>query len=466
MIPEHAKTFGGGATESAIHPIVLVAMILAIILLLVLPRKYAIVPLLFIAFLVPVGQVIILGGVHLFVLRIVILFGCMRLIFFKMTSQESLLAGGFNSVDHVFLWCVLCQGIASILLFLNGVALVNQLGFLLDFIGGYFLFRFLIHDQEDIFRAVKCLAVLALILAVCMVREHFTMQNVFGYIGGAFVPEVREGRVRSQGPFEHELLAGAFGATLFPLFCLLWKNGKAKVLAVVGLIGSALITWTSNSSTSLLTFAAGILGICFWPFRKSMRKVRWGIVIGLVALQCVMKAPVWFLISRIDLTGGSSGYHRAVLIDAFISHFSEWWLIGVKDTSHWGWDLWDDQNQYVSVGETDGIIAFILFIAMISRCFARLGNARKEVQDDSSQQWFLWFLGAALFSHIVAFFGVNYFDQSRMAWFALLAIISAATAPVLQRASVPETEVQPAFRSSRLAYAPPSPSGSVVRRKL
>jgi hypothetical protein len=262
------------------------------------------------------------------------------------------------------------------------------------------------------------------------------------------------------------LLAGAFGATLLPLFCLLWKNGKAKVLAVVGLIGSALITWTSNSSTSLLTFAAGILGICFWPFRKSMRKVRWGIVIGLVALQCVMKAPVWFLISRIDLTGGSSGYHRAVLIDAFISHFSEWWLIGVKDTSHWGWDLWDAQNQYVSVGETGGLLAFILFIAMISRCFARLGNARKEVQDDSSQQWFLWFLGAALFSHIVAFCGVNYFDQSRMAWFALLAIISAATAPVLQRASVPETEVQPAFRSSRLAYAPPSPSGSVVRRKL
>ncbi len=464
MIPEHAKTFGGGATESAMHPIVLVAMILAIILLLVLPRKYAIVPLLFIGFLVPVGQVIVLGGVHLFVLRIVILFGCMRLIFFKMTSDENLLAGGFNPVDGVFLWCILCQGIASFLLFLNGVALVNQLGFLLDFIGGYFLLRFLIQDQEDIFRAIKCFAVLALILAVCMVRERFTMQNVFGYIGGAFVPEVRTGRVRAQGPFEHELLAGAFGATLLPLFCLLWKNGKAKVLAVLGLVGSALITWTSNSSTSLLTFAAGILAMCFWPFRKSMRTARWGIVIGLVALQCVMKAPVWFLIARIDLTGGSSGYHRAVLVDAFIRNFSDWWLIGVRDTSRWGWDLWDAQNQYVSVGVGGGLIAFVLFIALIVRCFGRLGNARKAVQDDSNQEWFFWFLGAALFAHIVAFFGVNYFDQSRMAWFALLAIISAATAPVLQKASVPEHELQPAFRRSRLAYAPPSPSGSAARR--
>ena len=41
-------------------------------------------------------------------------------------------------------------------------------------------------------------------------------------------------------------------------------------------------------------------------------------------------------------------------------------------------------------------------------------------------------LGSALFANVVAFFGVNYFDQSRIAWFALLAMVSACTTPVLK----------------------------------
>ncbi len=123
---------------------------------------------------------------------------------------------------------------------------------------------------------------------------------------------------------------------------------------MLGLVGSVLMTWTSNSSTSLLTFLAGIFAVFFWPFRKSMRAVRWGIVVGLFALQLVMKAPIWFLIAHIDLTGGSSSYHRAELIDLFIRHFFEWWLIGIKSSGAWGWDMWDTQNQFVNVGESGG----------------------------------------------------------------------------------------------------------------
>jgi hypothetical protein len=46
------------------------------------------------------------------------------------------------------------------------------------------------------------------------------------------------------------------------------------------------------------------------------------------------------------------------------------------------------------------------------------------------KEWLLWFLGAALFSNLVAFFGVNYFDQVKMIWFVLLAMISAITASI------------------------------------
>jgi len=38
-----------------------------------------------------------------------------------------------------------------------------------------------------------------------------------------------------------------------------------------------------------------------------------------------------------------------------------------------------------------------------------------------------------LFSNLVAFFGVNYFDQTKVSWFVLLAMISAATAPILAK---------------------------------
>jgi hypothetical protein len=39
-------------------------------------------------------------------------------------------------------------------------------------------------------------------------------------------------------------------------------------------------------------------------------------------------------------------------------------------------------------------------------------------------------LGASLFANVVAFFGISYFDQTIVAWYALLAMIYAATISV------------------------------------
>jgi O-antigen ligase len=227
-------------------------------------------------------------------------------------------------------------------------------------------------------------------------------------------------------------MAGTFAASLLPLFLLLGKNGKSKAIAVIGIVGCSVMTITSQSSTPLLAYVGALLTVCLWPIRKKMQMVRRGIVLTLLGLAVVMKAPVWFVISHIDLTGGSSGYHRAELIDVFVKHFSEWWLIGTKDIASWGFDMWDTQNQYVNVGETGGLVALVLFICMITRCFARIGDTRKALEGRSSKVWFLWFLGAAFFAHLVSFFGVNYFDQSKVNWFLLLAMISVATSGLPQ----------------------------------
>lgn len=443
--PDQSHYFGGGGTDTVLSPIVLVAMLIAIVLILVLPRKHIIVPVLFIAFLVPLGQSVYAIGAHWQVLRIVVLFGLLRVVALRFSSKKSPFAGGFNKIDQAFVICAVAQAVATTLLYMNPQALVYQLGVLIDFVGAYLLLRSLIQGEADIYRTLKWLALLTVILGLCMVREQLTLQNVFGTLGGGVraVPEIREGKIRSQAVFQHSLTAGTFAATLLPLFFLLWKNGKAKVIAAAGVLGCTVMTICSNSSTPLLAYVAAVLGTCLYPIRKKMRLVRWGIVAACLTLQMVMKAPFWFIIAHIDLTGGSSGYHRAELVDQFIRHFSNWWLIGTKDAGTWAYDLWDQQNQYVGVGEGGGLIALVFFIAMISRSFGKIGRARKSVEG-SKKEWFVWLLGAALFANLVAFFGVNYFDQIKIAWFALLAMICATSASIMEaqksKATQGETE--------------------------
>jgi hypothetical protein len=472
--PEHFK-FGGGATETVLHPIVLVAMLIAIVLTLLLPRKYVMVPLLFVTILTPLGQVLLIGGLHVFVLRIMILTGWVRMIGTRILSQTGILGGGFNALDTAFLLWAVLRALAFVLLYLDPAAVVNQLGFLWDTLGGYFLLRFLIQDQDDIKRALKCFAVLVFVLAAGMVNEQLTGHNIFGALGGVrAISEIRDGRIRSQAVFQHALLAGAFGATLFSLFALLWKFGKAKFLSFVAMISSVVMVVTSATSTSIIAFGAGVVGFLFWPFRRQMRTVRWGAVIALLALQLVMKAPVWFAISHIDLTGGSSSYHRAELIDHFIGNFRGWWLVGTKSNATWGADMWDTCNQYVQEGEDGGLATFLSFLAMIIIAFRWIGVARKSVEGDRQKELYYWIVGATLFSHVIGFFGISYFDQSRMAWFALLAMISAATLGVRTPLA---TQSAPAFapaplralgmeRSSSRPAAPDARGLTQTRTKL
>jgi hypothetical protein len=176
--------------------------------------------------------------------------------------------------------------------------------------------------------------------------------------------------------------------------------------------------------------AAGVVAIVMWPARANMRMVRWAFVIALIALHLVMKAPVWMLINHVNLVGGNSAYHRAMLVDQFVRHFWDWWLIGVRSTAEWGWDMWDQANQFVWEGESGGLATFICFVLIISRTFARLGNARKRGKVKRSRDWQLWLLGCALFSYVVAFFGISLNDQLVWGWYVLLAIICVATLPV------------------------------------
>jgi hypothetical protein len=454
-MPPANNTFGGGVTETVLGTGVLVLMLIAIFLALLLPRKWVLAPLMFGIFLFP-AQTLVIGGFHVFVSRILIFVGLVRSGASR-SSDRPFFGGGFNAIDGLFIMYVVFHASAFVLLYQAMGAVVNQFGFIWDALGGYLLVRFLIHDDDDVRRVIKIFSAIAVVLAGTMLYEKFLHVNLYGFIGGhPIISEIRKGSLRAQGPFHHAILAGTFGATLLPLFFWLWKSGKSRFLGLFGMFASVAITISSASSTPVLAFLVGTLAICFWPIRDRMQIVRWGIVIAILALNFVMNAPVWWAIEHIDFAGGSAGQHRAELVDNFIRHFPDWWLIGTKDNANWGFEMWDQSNQYVADGEGGGLAPLVCLIGIIYLGFKWIGISRRSVKGHRELEWYYWLLGSALFSHCVAFMGISYFDQTRVTWFALLAMISAATAPLIKAGALPPQgkpgEVAEVPVNWRLAY--------------
>jgi hypothetical protein len=444
MEPEHLR-FGGGATETLLNPLVAVWMLIAIVLILVLPRKQAITPFILAVFTIPVGQVVVLGSLHFTVLRILILAGLVR-----RARSRAKFPGGFNPVDQmVVLWTVSALGIVS-LQWMDMQALIHNLGDFLDALGGYCVVRFLIPDGDAIRRTIKTLALVCVIQGTCMMNEQITHRNIFGYLGGMpLAVTIRDGKIRSEGVMGC-IYAGVFAGVLIPLFLWLWTAGKSRLAACAGLAGATAMVVTSNASTSSMALGGGLVGLIFWPLRKSMRLVRWAFAMTLLALHMVMHGPVWSLIARVDLTGSSSSEHRSYLVDATIRHFSDWWLLGYKYYNLWGWGMWDTCNQFVDVAVKGGLLTLVCYIAIFKRSFGAIGRARKQVNGDRAQELLLWCLGADLFANVVASFGINYMAQLLMSLFPLLACISVATFEA-RHATVRSVEAPPQVE---FAYAP------------
>jgi hypothetical protein len=417
--------FGGGALETTLNPLVAILVLIAITLILTLPRDKAITPFLLTFFTIPLAQVILVGSLHFPVLRILILAGLLRLACAADTSSGGKFPCGFTAIDRVVvLWTVSGFVVVS-LQWMQLQPLIKFVGDFLDTLGGYLVARFLIPDRETVRRTIKVIALICIIQGTCMVSEQFTHQNLFGFLG-ANQPTIRDGHVRSEGALG-TLFGGTLAGVSISLFLWLWTEEKSRMTAAMGIIGATAMVFASHASTAWLAFGSSLLGLSFWLVRKQMQLIRWGIVAALVGLHLVMHGPVWSLIEKIDLTGGSSSYHRYMLVDNCIRHFSDWWLLGYKNYGDWGYDMWDLCNQFVVAALTGGLITLVFFIVIYSRSFGIIGKTRKRVEGDRKREWLLWCLGSTLFANVVASFGINYVNQLQMALFSLLACISVAT---------------------------------------
>ena len=111
-----------------LHPMVAVLLLLLIILILCLPRKYVIAPFLVGVFCVPIGQVLVLGGVHFTVIRMLILAGLVRKSISGQGSPEGWSDGGVKPIDRLVTFWFGITLIASSVELMEMQALIKGLG--------------------------------------------------------------------------------------------------------------------------------------------------------------------------------------------------------------------------------------------------------------------------------------------------------------------------------------------------
>jgi hypothetical protein len=386
------------------------------ILTFVVPKKYFLLPFILAACFVPADQRVIIFDLDFTPLRMLVLVG-----FFRTILQGERLTFKWNSFDKLVLVWAICGALIYIIQWADMRALIYKCGVLFDVIGLYWLFRINISSWGDIRLAITVFAVCSLGLAVLVGLEWVTGKNPFVVLGRV-ITVVREGRYRCQASFPHAIMLGLFWATLVPLFIGFARQDKSKWLLWSAVGASAFIAAATASSTPVLTLLFVLIILCGYRWREYTTCVGWGLFASLVALHIVMNAPVWHLISRIGVVGGSTGWHRFNLIDQAISHFGEWLYLGCRSTAHWGYGLSDITNQYVLEGVRGGFVTLALFLVMIYMALRTL--LRLSLQQQEHKQRFLaWCLFVAILGHCVAFLGVSYFGQITMWWYMTLAAV-------------------------------------------
>ncbi len=432
--------------QTILHPCTVVLVLLAGVLIFMLPRRLVPIPILTASLFVTEVQRVVIAGLDFNVMRIMAILAWMRVVLRGETRRFTL-----TPLDKALIVWTVSDTLFYTLLMGTSQAFVNRLGHALNGLGLYLVLRFLIRSFDDVRRMVKILVALSIPVMAAMVIEHIWGRNIFSVFGG--VPEytvVRAGRLRAQAAFMHPILAGTFGASLIPLCVLLWYRGGSRPIASAGLLAGTVIAFASASSGPVLGYLSAFAALAAWPLRRRMRLVRWTIGLTLLGLHLVMKAPVWALINRVAVVGGSTAYHRYKLIDEFIRHFSDWWLCGSTKAGTWGWGLQDITNHYVLQGLNGGLLTLICFIAVVVAGFRCVGRSLRLCRGMYPEERMAWCLGCALFVHAVSFFGVSYFDQIILVWYLLLALIATFYLEAQKRAA----EAQAAAAEEELLFVP------------
>lgn len=401
-------------------------LLAAVATTLAIRRKHALLPLILMTSAVPTGQRVAILTLDFNFIRLLLLaYGARILI-----RGE---ARGFRTsrMDRLFVLWLGMRLLAYTTLHASSGAAVYQAGQIYDFAGLYFVCRTYLREGRAVHQAVRWWCWLAIPVAALFILEMNTARNLFSAMGG--VPEftsMRDGRLRCQGPYEHPILAGAYWATLVPVFVALTRSGR-RATNLAGYLGSGsalIIVVACASSTPLIGLLAGCgLAACF-SLRRHAPRALVLLAAGLVVIHFARERPVWQLIAKAGVVGGSTADYRFRLIDAFIRNWSEWFLMGTKGTAHWGYYLFDLTNQYVVEGVRGGVTVLVLFLAVLAGCLRAGWRATVRRGVSYPQRRISWHTASALGGMAVMFLGISitHSNQTTMVLMFLLAACQAA----------------------------------------
>lgn len=406
-----------------LDPVAAIVLVFCCLYATLASRRTAILSLLVMMCFVPSAQRVVVAGADFSLLRITGIALASRI---AIRSEY----GGvlWNRVDVSFLLWGVIGGLLYVIQRADFSAAVYIAGFWLDVFLPYLAVRCLVRQKSDYLQIAQWLALIVIVSAALFSVESVSRRNLFAVMGG--VPEVtvvREGRLRCQGPYSHPILAGVFWATLVPVLIgealAARRGGKGKILLWLGVLGACVIVVASASSTPVLGLVVAAAFWLLWPLRAWMKLAILVSPIILLALHLIMEAPVWHLVSRMSAVGGSTGYHRFVLIDEAIRHMSEWWLVGTPSTVHWSeyFQTWDITNHYILQGVRGGVVRLLLFWALIVFSCLQLERVFKTTAS-RADQFVIWGLGGAMAASLACFIGVSYFGQIEYLWHILIAL--------------------------------------------
>lgn len=441
------------------NPIALLVFVISGVALLTVPRKWAPIALLAGSIYMTLGQGIEIASIHLPVYRLMLIVGLLRILI-----KDESLPGGLNSIDKILIGWGCWALFASLFHDQDRAGFISACGTVCNLTLIYFMIRIWCTDLDEVRDNIIFIAFLLVPIALEMVMEKLTGKNLFSILGG--VPEnvmVREGKLRAQGPFLHAILAGTVGASCVPLFIGLLS--RYRTAAIVGIVAGVVMTFTSSSSGPVMTLLFGLGALMLWRYRAHLHKLRIVAVITYLVLMVTMKQPPYFLIARIDISGGSTGWHRSFLIQQTFNHLSEWWLFGTDVTRHWmpmqgiaSDPLHTDiTNYYIGFGVAAGLPAMLAIIAILLTAFSWVGKILNSWGDINQERNFMIYcFGASLFSHAATSISVAYFDQSMLFFWLTIAVISSVysiTRTSSEEAPVPTSEHIPldGFHSITLA---------------
>jgi hypothetical protein len=397
-----------------------IAALLLAILQLAVPQRFALVPLLIAACHLPVVTLLIPNTTAMRVLLLILLIRAalserpplprVRLDFWVAAWSCVLVVTGFWHLDQS-----------------DHNPITTRLGLVFDYAGAYVCGRIYLCSASGLTRYARAIAWIIMPLAGAMLVEKLTGFNIYGFVGADYNAIVRNGQVRASGSFGNAILAGTMGAATLPLVLLLWRTHP--LASTIGAIASTCVVFASASSGPYLTFAFVLFGYALWPFRAHLRLIRLSVIAALVLLHFVMNDPVWYLMARIEVSEGSTAYHRAELITQALNHLDEWWAVGTEYTRHWlpygiEWSRQhvDVTNYFLKMGVLGGLALMITFVAIFVAAFSHIGNALAASDELLVVQVrnAAWAMGLSLAAYCVAFLGVAPYDQTVLFIFLLI----------------------------------------------